>query len=87
VKSLLFQDGAPFVEPDICTPCRKEAEVVIRGRSRVYRVKVRDKIVVDDWYLVAVKAAAFAIQNAEPNTVVTLPRKARDFLIKENLVI
>lgn len=87
MKSLLFQGTTPLSEPIICTPCRKEVEVVLRSGGRLYRIKVRDKITVEDPYLIMVKAAAFAIQTGEPFMGKTPERSVRDFLIKSNVVI
>lgn len=87
MKSLLFQDGAVLSEPLACAPCRKEIEIVLRSEGRLYRVKVRDKIVIEDPYLMMVRATAFAIQTGEPFSGKTPDRGVRDFLIKSNVVI
>ena len=87
-KSLLFVEGAlPFGVPPGCEPCRQEATVVIRKFGRLYTMKLRDKISVEDPYLVRVKAEAFALQQGEPYAAVVPPRNVRDFLIKSNVVI
>jgi hypothetical protein len=61
--------------------------VVIRKFGRLYTMKLRDKISVEDPYLVMVKAEAFALQQGEPYSGVVPPRNVRDFLIKSNVVI
>lgn len=87
MKSLLFQDVSPLEEPPTCAPCRQEATVTIRKAGRLYRYVLRDKIVVEDPYLVMVKAAAFAIREGEPYNGKVPPRTIKDFLIKSAIVI
>lgn len=87
MKSLLFTDSTPFNEPPGCGPCRTEVVRTFRKNGRLYRVVLRDKIVVEDPYLVMVKAFAFAIQQGEPYMGVPPPRTIRDFLIKSSVVI
>ena len=87
MKSLLYQDVAPFTDPVACSPCREEATVTLRSGNRFFHVTVRDKVLPEDPYLVMVKAAAFSIQNSEPYNAQVTPRALRDVLIKENLVI
>lgn len=84
-KSLLFGASPPFGTPPGCTPCRTETVVVVRKFGRLYTVKVRDKIVVEDPYLVLVKAEAFAIGQGEPYAGLPPDRTVRDFLIKSNV--
>lgn len=87
MKSLLFQDATPFVEPPACGPCRKEVRVVFKKNGRLYTMVLRDKIAVEDPYLTMVKAAAFAIRQGEPYVMQPPPRKVRNFLIHSNVVI
>jgi hypothetical protein len=88
MKSLLFQDGAtPFVEPPGCAAGRQEVTVAIRKDGRVYRYTLRDKITVEDPYLMMLKAAAFSIQTGEPYNGTPPSRSVRDFLIKQSVVI
>lgn len=88
MKSLLFQDGAtPFEEPATCGTGRQEVTLNIRKDGRLYRFVLRDKIMPEDPYLVMVKAAAFAIQTAEPYNGTPPARSIRDFLIKQGVVI
>lgn len=87
MKSLLFQDNAPFTEPDTCGVGRQEATVNIRKDGRVYRFVLRDKIAAEDPYLMLVRAAAFSIQTGEPYNGTPPSRGVRDFLIKQSVVI
>lgn len=88
MKSLLYQDGVtPHVVPPGCGLCdRTEVPISIRSDGRIYRFILRDKVVVEDPYLVAVKANAFAIQQGEPFAGQPTSRKVRDFLIKRDQV-
>jgi hypothetical protein len=87
MKSLLFTGTLPFGVPPGCSPCRQETTVAVRKFGRLYQLKIRDKIAVEDPYLVLVKAEAFAIQQGEPFAGVTPDRTVRDYLIKSNVVI
>jgi hypothetical protein len=87
MKSLLFQDVTPFVEPAVCGLGRQEVSINIRKDGRVYRFVLRDKIAAEDPYLVLVKAAAHAIQSGEPYNGTPPSRSVRDFLIKQSVVI
>ncbi len=87
MKSLLFQDSSPFIEPPSCAPCRQEVTIAVKKAGRIYRFTLRDKIVVEDPYTVMVKAAAFSIQEGEPYNGKTPPRSIKDFLIKSSIVI
>jgi hypothetical protein len=88
MKSLLYQAGqTPHVVPPGCGLCdRLEVPISIRTDGRIYHFVLRDKVVVDDAYLIAVKANAFAIQQGEPYSGQPTPRKIRDFLIKREQV-
>ena len=87
MKSLLFQNNPPFDSPPACTPCRQEKTITIRKNGRLYHFTARDKVVVEDPYLVMLKAAAFGIGQGEPYSGAVTPRSIRDFLIKTSLVI
>lgn len=89
MRSLLAQGKTPFTVPDGCAlePCRVEVEFSFRENGRIYRFVARDKIFPEDPYLVLVKAAAFAVQQAEPYNGRTPERNVKDFLVKQNLVI
>lgn len=86
-KSLLFTDTLPFGVPPGCSPGRQEVSFTIEKFGRLYTFKLRDRIVVEDPYLVMVKAEAFAIQQGEPYAGIPPERAVRDFLIKSNVVI
>lgn len=88
MKSLLFVDGAlPYSEPPTCKPGRQEVTVTLKKDGRLYKFVVRDKITVEDPYLMLVKASAFAISEGEPFAGRPPERSVRDFLIKNNVVI
>jgi hypothetical protein len=61
--------------------------VVIRKYNRLYRYTLRDKVTVEDPYLVLVKATAFSIQNSEPYSAMPPSRALRDLLIRSNVTI
>jgi hypothetical protein len=84
-KSLLFTGTVPFGVPPGCGPCRQEVNIVIRKNGRLYTLTLRDKVVVEDPYIMLVKAEAFALQQGEPFAGIVPPRDVRDFLIKNNL--
>ena len=86
-KSILFSGTLPYEEPETCKPGRQEVFVTLKKYGRFYRFVVRDKIIVEDPYLVMVKAGAFAISQGEPYAAQTPERSVRDFLIKSNVVI
>jgi hypothetical protein len=86
-KSLLFTGDVPYVDPAGCGPGRTEVDATIRKNGRLYRVVVRDKIAIEDPYLVMVKATAFAIRTGEPYQGENPTRALRDFLIKSNVII
>jgi hypothetical protein len=85
-RSLIFADTA-LAQPPGCGPCRQEVTIKIRKDGREYIMVLRDKIAVDDPYLVMVKAVAFAIREGEPYSGRTPSRGVRDFLIKSAVVI
>lgn len=86
-KSLLFTGELPFGVPPGCAPCRQEVTFTVRKFGRLYNFTLRDKISVEDPYLVLVKAEAFAISQGEPFAGIPPERTVRDFLIKSNVVI
>jgi hypothetical protein len=85
-KSLLHASDAPLVEPEICKPGRQEVKLTFRKDGRLYHLVVRDKIVVEDPYLMLVKAIGFAVHQREPYMGQLVPRAVKDFLIKSNVV-
>lgn len=86
-KSLLFSGAVPYQDPPGCLPGRQEVEVAIRKDGRMYRLKARDKIAIEDPLLVAVRAEAYAIQEGEEYAAQPTPRNVRDHLVKTNIVI
>jgi len=85
--SLLFQPNPPFEQPDACGPGRTENIRRFIKNGKVYTMVWRDKVTIEDPYLVMVKAAAYAIRMNEPYGARTPRRDFRDFLIKNNLII
>lgn len=87
MRSLAFRTPAvvPFIDPPGCGPGRAETRRVVRKGGRLYTVIVREKVVVDDPYLVAVRAAAYAIRTGEEYPATATPRALRDFLIRDNV--
>ena len=89
MKSLLYVAGATNLTlPPGCGICdRVEVPISIRSDGRIYRFILRDKVVVEDPYLVMVKALAFSIRQGEPYPATPPSRKIRDFLIKTRDVV
>lgn len=85
-KSLLFTGVLPYSDPPGCGPGRTEVLITIKKNGRLYKYVMRDKIGVEDPYLVLVKAAAFAIGQGEPYQGLPPERAVRDYLIKQNVV-
>jgi hypothetical protein len=87
-KSLIFQDNPPHAIPPGCGACdRNEVKLTLRKNGRLYRYILRDKVVVEDIYVVMLKAAAFSIQQGEPYAGTPPDRSIRDFILKQNVVI
>lgn len=86
-KSMLYQPGTPLQQPPECGPGRTEIFTTVMKNGRLYRLVVRDKIVVEDPYFVLVKAVAFAIRNGEPFMGRSPDRKLKDFLLKSAVSI
>ena len=87
MQSLLFSGTLPFGVPPGCGPCRQQTQVTIRKFGRLYTMTISDTIVVEDPYLMLVKAEAFAIQQGEPFNGQVPSRTIRDFLIKSSVQI
>jgi len=85
-KSLLFQEGQILQLPPTCGPCRQAVVTTFQQNGRTYTLTMRDKVVVEDPYLVLVKATAFAIAQQEPFAARVVSRTIRDTLIKTNTV-
>jgi hypothetical protein len=79
--------GTPFVQPPGCGPGRVESTVRIQKGGKFYNFVFRDKIMPEDWYITAMKAAAFSIKRTEQYRGVPPPRTVRDFLVKSNLIV
>lgn len=86
-RSLLYSEGQALQEPPGCGPCRQEVKATIKKGGRLYTLTIRDKVVVEDPYLVMVKAAAFAVSEGEPYMGRATPRSVKDFLLKSSVVI
>lgn len=69
----------------MCPPGRTEQSFTIHSNGLMYQFVARDKIVVEDPYLVLVKAEAFAIRHGSPYPGGQPPRAVRDFLIKTSV--
>ena len=87
-KSLLFVEGdVPFSVPPGCGPCRQEVVLTVRKNGRLYTYVLHDQIVIEDPYLMLVKAEAFALKVGEQYNGTPPPRSVLDNLIKSNVVI
>jgi hypothetical protein len=86
-KSLLFAQTQTLAEPPGCGPGRQEVKTTFKKGGRLYTITMRDKVIVEDSYLVAVKAVAFAVQQSEPYMGREVPRAWKDFLLKSSVVI
>jgi hypothetical protein len=86
MKSLLYQPGQILKSPPTCKPCRDEVVTSFQRDGRTYTLTMRNKVVVEDPYIVLIKAAAFAISQQEPFSGRIVPREIRDTLIKTNTV-
>lgn len=87
MMTLLKQPNAPFTEVPGCGPGRTETAKRIIKNGKVYTLVWRDKISIEDPYLVLVKTSAYAIRTNEPYGGRTPRRSYRDYLIKSSLVI
>ena len=85
--ALSLLPSSPFTLPADCEPCRVEEQFAIQIRGKIYRFTLRDKIVPEDPYLVALKAQAFSISRVEQYRGLPPPRTVRDFLVRTDLVI
>lgn len=87
MRSLLYRDppATPLRVPASCVAGRQESVIVIRKGGRLIRLIARDRVVVEDPYLMMVKAAAFAIKEGTAYAAQPVPRTVRDFLIKSNV--
>jgi hypothetical protein len=85
--SVLYQPNPPFDQPVECGPGRTENRKRFFKNGRVYTMVWRDKITIEDPYLVLVKSSAYAIRMSEPYGGNPPKRSFKDYLIKTNLVI
>lgn len=87
MRSKLAQPNSPFVVPLDCGIGRTEVTRRVIKNGKIYTMTLRDKITIEDPYLVMVKAGAYAIRTDEPYDARTPRRDYRDVLIKSNLII
>lgn len=86
MRSLLYQPSNPFPNATLCQAGRQEQEFALRHNGFMYRFTVRDKIALEDSYIVLMKAVAFAIKNGTPYPGAMPPKNIRDFLIKTSVL-
>lgn len=84
-KSLLYEPGQVLQEPPECGPCRREIITRLLKDGKIYTLVMRDKAIIEDPYLVQVKAAIYSVQQEEPYMGRIVPRSVRDFLIKSSV--
>jgi hypothetical protein len=87
MMTLLKQPDAPFTEAPGCGPGRNETVQRFIKNGKVYTMVWRDKITIEDPYLVLVKTSAYGVRTNEPYGGRTPRRAYRDYLIKSSLVI
>lgn len=86
MRSLLAQPDSPFPHVKIGNTDRSESVFTIKKNGKLYTFTAKDKIAVEDPYVVLAKAIAYAIRHgtgypgAEPSRVV------RDYIIKSSVV-
>jgi hypothetical protein len=85
ISSIMYSAVASEGNSSVFAADRTEIKTIIRYKGNVYTKVVRDKTVIEDSYLVLVKAAAYAIQTSTPYQGRIVPRSIRDFLIKNNV--
>jgi len=85
--SRLYQDSSPFELPPGCEAGRTETTKRYIKNGKIYTMTWRNKVVIEDPYLVMVKAAAFAINVDEPYSARPPDRTYKDYLIRSSLVI
>jgi hypothetical protein len=84
-KSLLYADDQVLTQPTDCSPCRQEVTTKIKYKGNIYTLIMRDKVVIEDPYLVLVKAYAYAVRTNTAYQGRIVPRAIRDFLIKSSV--
>lgn len=85
-KSLLFVTGQVLQEPPECGPCRKEVTIRVAYGNHIYTMVLRDKAIIEDPYLVLVKARAYSVRMGQPYMGRIVPRSVRDFLVKSTVI-
>jgi hypothetical protein len=86
MHSLLFRSDSPVQLEDSCD---KRTEIIKRyiKNGSIYTTVLRDKITIEDPYLVLVKSSIYAIANDEPYGGKVPRRDYRDYLIKNSVFI
>lgn len=87
MRSKLSLTNPPFEVPLECGVTRTETTKRYVKNGKIYTMTLRDKIAVEDPYLVMVRASAYAIRTGEPYGARTPRRDYRDVLVRSNLVI
>lgn len=85
MKSLLARQEARAQALGACALTRQERRVTVQKHGRLYTFLARDKVAVEDPYLVLVKAEAFALQQGESYQGQAPSRALKDFLLKTNV--
>lgn len=86
MKSLLAQPSSPFPHITIGNVDRQEATFTIKKDGKLYTFTAKDKIAVEDPYVVLAKAIAYAIRHGTGYPGAEPPRAVRDFIIKSSVV-
>ena len=87
MRSRLYQPDAPFTVQAGCGQGRTETVKKFIKNGKIYTMVWRNKLTIEDPYIVMVKAAAYAIRMNEPYAARPPRRDYRDCLIKSSLVI
>jgi hypothetical protein len=86
--SRLYQLDSTFDIPADCLASgRAETKKRFLKNGKIYTMVWRDKVTIEDPYLVMVKAAAYAIRMNEPYGARTPRRDYKDFLLRSSVVI
>jgi len=86
MHSLLFRADSPIQLSDTCDKRTEVRDRFIKN-GKMYTTVIRDKITIEDPYLVLVKSAIYAIAMDEPYGGKTPRRDYRDYLIKVSVII
>ena len=82
MRSLLSLPTSPFPDAVLCPAGRTEQEFTIHRNGLLYRFVLRDKVTIEDPYLVLVKATAFAIRHGTGYPGGEPPKELKDALLK-----